>query len=59
MIYSLSSGDMYLFFSSSISLLASSFYERAILLPIKSPVASAVFLIAVLEEVFIAPVVHF
>ena len=50
---------MYLFFSSSISLLASSFCERAILLPIKSPVASAVFLIALLEEVFIAPVVHF
>ena len=58
----LSFGDMYLLFDSSISLLASSFFEcnsvdhssvgdffetlvilSAILLPIKSPVASAVF----------------
>ena len=49
-----SSGDAYLFFGTSISLLTSSFFEcvgdfeapvilSAILLPIKSPVASAVF----------------
>ena len=44
----LSSGDFYLFFGTSVSLLASSFFETlvilsAILLPIKSPVVSAVF----------------
>ena len=31
----------------------------AILLPIKSPVASAVFLIAFFQAVFIASIVHF
>ena len=69
---------MYLLFDSSISLLASSFFEcnsvdhssvgdffetlvilSAILLPIKSPVASAVFWVALSEGVFIASVVDF
>ena len=56
-IFCLSSGDLYLFSGTSILLIASSFLERssaedfetlviltAILLPIKSPVASAIFL---------------
>ena len=69
------SGDMYLSFgaSASDSSLASLFCERnfvekffetlvilsAILLPIKSPVASAVFWIALFEPVFIVSVVDF
>ena len=70
MICCLFSGDMYLSFGISIS---SSFCEcnslgdffetlvilSAILLPIKSPVASAVFWIALYEGVFIASVVDF
>ena len=70
MICCLFSGDMYLSFGISIS---SSFCEcntlgdffetlvilSAILLPIKSPVASAVFWIALFEGVFIASVVDF
>ena len=70
MICCLFSGDMYLSFSISIS---SSFCEcnslgdffetlvilSAILLPIKSPVASAVFWIALFEGVFIGSVVDF
>ena len=70
MICFLFSGDMYLSFGISIS---SSFCEcnslgdffetlvilSAILLPIKSPVASAVFWIALFEGVFIASVVDF
>ena len=70
MICFLFSGDMYLSFGISIS---SSFCEcnslgdffetlvilSAILLPIKSPVASAVFWIALYEGVFIASVVDF
>ena len=67
----LSSGDIYLFFGIGISLLASfgdnsfeNFFETlvilsAILLPIKSPVASAVFLIALFEAVFNASVADF
>ena len=64
---------MYLSFGASDSSLASLFYESnfaedlletpvilsAILSPIKSSVASAVFWIALLEENFIAPVVDF
>ena len=70
MICCLFSGDMYLSFGISIS---SSFCEcnslgdffetlvilSAILLPIKSPVASAVFWIALFEGVFIGSVVDF
>ena len=62
------SGDMYLCFSSSDSSLAplfcgfSDFLETlvissAILLPIKSPIPSAVFWIALFEAVFIASIV--
>ena len=62
----LSSGDMYLLFGASISLFCNSlgnFFETlvilsAILLPIKLPVASAVFWIALFEAVFIASVDH-
>ena len=63
---------MYLFLGTSISVLASSFFEcsvedffetlvilSAILLPIKSSVASAAFWIALFEAVFIASVVDF
>ena len=61
------SGDMYLYFGASISLFCNSlgeFFETlvnlpAILLPIKSPVASDVFWIALFEAVFIATVVDF
>ena len=58
------SGDMYLVFVASISLLVSDIFETlvilsAILLPIKSPVASAVFSIALFEAVFIASAVDF
>ena len=65
------SGDMYISFGVSDSSLTSLFCERvedfvetlvilsAILLTIKSPVASAVFWIAVFEAVFIASVVDF
>ena len=73
MICCLSSGDMYLFLcvvnsTSSLLLLLllllDGFLEilvilSAILLPIKSPVASAVFWIALFEAVFIASVVDF
>ena len=82
MICCLSSGDVYLFFGTSISSCCNSlecnFIERnftewnsvgdfletlvilsAILLPIKSPVASTVFYITPFEEVFVASVVHF
>ena len=69
----LSSGDMYLFLcvvnctsssSSSSSSLLLDFFETlvilsAILLPIKSPVASAVFWIALFEAVFVASVFIF
>ena len=62
---------MYFFFGDFVSLLGSSFckYARgffdaivilsAVLLPIKSPVASAVFWIALFKAVFIAAVVDF
>ena len=58
------SGDMYLSFGTCISSFCSSledFFEKftilsALLLPIKSPVASAVFWIALFEAVFIASV---
>ena len=65
------SGDIYLSFGVSDSSLASLFCEciedlfetlvilSAILLPIKPPVASAVFWIAFFEVVFIASVVYF
>ena len=63
----LSSGDMHLFFGTSISSFCNSLEDffkmlvilSAILLPIKSPVASAVFYITPFEEVFVASVVHF
>ena len=64
------SGDMYLSFGASDSSLASLFCGfldfletlvilSAILLPIKSPIASAVFWIALFEAVFIASVFGF
>ena len=61
------SGDMYLYFGASISSFCNSLGEffktlvnlLAILLPIKSPVASDVFWIALFETVFIATVVDF
>ena len=63
-IFCLSFGEIYL--SLGISLLTSfrDFFDAlvilsAILLPIKSPVASAVFLIALFEAVFIASVADF
>ena len=73
MICCIFSGDMYLFLgtftSASTSLLASSFLavlfvetlviSSAILLPMKSTVASAVFWIALFDAVFIATVVDF
>ena len=63
----LSSGDIYLFLwvvNSTPSLLLDGFLDilvilSAILLPIKSPVASAVFWIALFEALFIASVVDF
>ena len=66
-IYCLSCGDVYLFFGAFISSFCNSlgdFFETfgilsAILLPIKSPVTSAVFLIALFEAVFIESVVDF
>ena len=71
MICCLFSGDMYLSFGISISVLALLFCSSledfleiiiilsVILLPIKSPIASAVFRIAIFEAVFIASVVDF
>ena len=73
MICCLSSGDIYVFFGNSVSLLVSTFFVEhspadffetlvillAILLPIKSPVASAGVWIALFEAVFIASVVNF
>ena len=72
-IFCLSSGDMHPFFGTSISPWTSSFFEcnsvenffetlvilLAILLPIKPPVASAAFWIALFEAVFIPSVVDF
>ena len=67
----LSSGDIYLFFGTSFGLALavfdSLFYaflktlviSSAILLPIKSPVASAAFWISLIQAVFIASVVNF
>ena len=68
----LSSGDMYLFLvvaiSTSISSFGNSFVEfffetlvtlSAILLPIKSPLASAVFWIALFDAVFIGSATDF
>ena len=61
------SGDMYLYFGASISSFCNSLGEvfetlvnlSAIVLPIKSRVASDVFWIALLEAVFIATVIDF
>ena len=62
----LSSRDMYLLFGTSVSSFGNSLGDfktlvilPAILLPIKSPVSSAVFWIAFFEAVFIASVVDF
>ena len=63
----LSSGDMHLFFGTSISSFCNSLEDffktlvilSAISLPIKSPVASAVFRIAFFEAVFTASVTDF
>ena len=63
----MSSGEMYLFFDASNSLFCNSFgdfFEKivilsAVLLPIRLPVASAVFWITFFEADFIAYVVDF